>query len=54
MLATGQDTSGLTRAKLQAAISKQEAALKKKFGCDRVDFKVVVKDGRVRLKAAAG
>jgi len=54
MLATGQDASGLTRAKLQSAITKQEAALKKKFGCERVDFKVVVKDGRVRLKAAAG
>jgi hypothetical protein len=54
MLATGQDASGLTRAKLQSAISKQEAALKKKFGCKRVDFKVVVQDGKVRLKAAAG
>jgi hypothetical protein len=39
---------------LQKAIAKQEAALQKKFGCERVDFKVVVKDGKVRLKAAAG
>jgi hypothetical protein len=54
MMATGQDASGLTRAKLQKAISKQEAALKKKFGCQKVDFKVVVQDGKVRLKAAAG
>jgi hypothetical protein len=54
MLATGQDTSALTPAKLQKAIAKQEAALKKKLGCERVDFKVVVKDGKVRLKAAAG
>ena len=54
MLATGQDTSGLTPAKLQKAIAKQEAAVKKKLGCERVDFKVVVKDGKVRLKAAAG
>ena len=54
MLATGQNASGLTPAKLQAAISKQEAALKKKLGCDRVDFKVVVQDGKVKLKAAAG
>ena len=54
ILATGQDASGLTRAKLQSAIKKQEAALKKKFGCERVDFKVVVQDGKVRLKAAAG
>ena len=35
-------------------IAKQEAAIKKKLGCDRVDFKVVVQDGKVRLKAAAG
>ncbi len=54
MLATGQDASGLTRANLQKAIAKQEAALQKQFGCERVDFKVVVKDGKVRLKAAAG
>ena len=54
MIATGQDTSGLTRAKLQSAIAKQEAAVKKKLGCERVDFKVVVKGGKVRLKAAAG
>jgi hypothetical protein len=54
MMATGQDASGLTRAKLDKAISKQEAALKKKFGCQKVDFKVVVQDGKVRLKAAAG
>ena len=54
MLATGQNTSGLTPAKLQKAIAKQEAALKKKLGCERVNFKVVVQDGKVRLKAAAG
>jgi len=54
MMATGQDTSGLTPAKLQAAIRKQEAEIKKKLGCDRVDFKVVVQNGKVKLKAAAG
>jgi hypothetical protein len=54
MLATGQDASRLTPAKLQAAIKKQEAAVKKKLGCESVDFKVVVQDGKVRLKAAAG
>ena len=54
MLATGQDASGLTPAKLQKAIAKKEAALKKKLGCERVHFKVVVQDGKVRLKAAAG
>lgn len=54
MLATGQDTKGLTPEKLQKAIAKQETALKKKLGCERVNFKVVVQDGKVRLKAAAG
>jgi hypothetical protein len=54
MLATGQKTSGLTPAKLQKAIAKQEAALKKKLGCERINFKVVVQGGKVRLKAAAG
>lgn len=54
MLATGQDASGLTQAKLQKAIAKQEAAIKKKLGCEKVDFKVVVQGGKVRLKAAAG
>ena len=54
MLATGQDASGLSRAKLQSAIAKREAAFKKKFGCERVDFEVVVQDGKVKLKAAAG
>ncbi|HKK51975.1 MAG TPA: MXAN_5187 C-terminal domain-containing protein [Myxococcota bacterium] len=54
MLATGQNASGLTREKLQAAVTRQEAALKKKLGCDRVDFKVVVQGGKVKLKAAAG
>jgi hypothetical protein len=54
MLATGQDANGLTREKLQKAIAKQEAALKKKLGCERVNFRVVVQAGKVRLKAAAG
>ena len=54
MMATGQNTKGLTPEKLQKAIAKQEAAIKQKYGCDIVDFKVVVTDGKVKLKAAAG
>jgi len=54
MMATGQNTKGLTPEKLQRAIAKQEAAIKQKYGCDHVDFKVVVTDGKVKLKAAAG
>mgnify|MGYP000386020955 CR=1 FL=1 len=54
VMATGQSAKGLTPEKLQRALAKQEAAIKQKFGCDRVDFKVVVTDGKVKLKAAAG
>lgn len=54
MMATGASAKGLTPEKMQRAIAKQEAAIKKKFGCDKVDFKVVVTDGKVKLKAAAG
>jgi hypothetical protein len=54
LMATGQDVSKISPAKLQAAIRKQEIAAKKKLGCDRVEFKVVVQDGKVKLKAAAG
>jgi hypothetical protein len=54
LLATGQDASKISPAKLKAALAKQEAAVKKKLGCERVDFKVVVQGGKVKLKAAAG
>jgi hypothetical protein len=54
MMATGQNTSGLTPERLQRALAKQEAAIKQRYGCERVDFKVVVSDGKVKLKAAAG
>lgn len=54
MKSAGQDTNGLSRAKLEAALAKQEAALKKQLGCERVSFKVIVQDGKVKLKAAAG
>ena len=54
MLATGQNANGLTAEKLNQALAKQEAAIKQKYGCDKVDFKVVVTDGKVKLKAAAG
>ena len=53
ILATGQNAQGLTPEKLQKALAKQEAAIKRKYGCDKVDFKVVVSDGKVKLKAAA-
>jgi hypothetical protein len=51
-LACGQNVKGLTPAKLKAVIAKQEAALKKKLGCEKVDFRVVVEGGKVKLKAS--
>ena len=54
LMATGQDASKISPAKLEAALRKQEGVLKKKLGCDHVDFRVVVQGGKVRLKAAAG
>lgn len=48
----GQNVASLTPQKLQAVISKQETAIRKKYGCERVNFRVVVKDGRVKLKAS--
>jgi hypothetical protein len=53
-LACGQNVKGLTPAKLQAVVAKQEAALKQKLGCEKVDFRVVVEGGKVKLKASAG
>ena len=51
--ACGQHVENLTRDKLQAAIRRQEAALKDRLGCEKVDFRVVVSDGKVKLKASA-
>lgn len=48
----GQDTSGLDRAKLAAAVKKQEAAIRQRYGCEKVKFRVVVEGGKVKLKAS--
>jgi hypothetical protein len=53
-LACGQDVAKLTPEKLAAVVRKQESALKQKLGCDKVDFRVVVQDGKVKLKASRG
>jgi len=51
MRSTGQDVASLTREKLQKAIAKQESALRSQLGCETVKFRVVVEDGKARLKA---
>jgi hypothetical protein len=53
-LACGQNVKGLTPDKLKSVVAKQEATLRKKLGCDKVDFRVVVEGGKVKLKASAG
>lgn len=50
----GQSVGGLTPQKLDALVRKQEAALRQKLGCEKVDFRVVVESGKVKLKASAG
>lgn len=49
----GQNVDALTPQKLQAAIAKQEAAIKKKLGVEKVKFRVEVEGGKVKLKATA-
>jgi hypothetical protein len=49
----GQNTRGLTPAKLQSVIDKQTAAIQKKHGARDVKFRVEVVDGQVKLKARA-
>jgi hypothetical protein len=48
---TGQGAAGLTREKFAALLRQQEEAIRSKFGAARVDFRVVVEDGRAKLKA---
>lgn len=47
----GQDVSKFTRKQLDAVVKKQRSALRKKLGCDDVNFHVIVRDGKVKLKA---
>jgi hypothetical protein len=49
----GQNTSGLTPAKLQKVMDKQAGAIKKKLGVKDVKFRVEVVEGKVKLKARA-
>ena len=48
---TGQGAAGLTREKFAALLRQQEEAIRAKFGAARVSFRVVVEDGRAKLKA---
>lgn len=50
--ATGQPTAGLSREKLAAQLEQQTATLRERFGAGEVRFRVVVEDGRAKLKAS--
>src|SRR5262245_18544365 len=48
---TGQGSAGLTRERLGAQLEQQAATLRQRFGVAEVRFRVVVEDGRAKLKA---
>ena len=49
--ATGQPTAGLSRERLAAQLEQQTAAIRERFGAGEVRFRIVVEDGRAKLKA---
>ena len=49
--ACGEDTASLSREKLDQVIAKQREAIRAKTGCHDVRFRVVVEDGKAKLKA---
>lgn len=48
---TGQGAAGLTRDKFSALLRQQEETIRAKFGAAKVSFRVVVEEGRAKLKA---
>jgi hypothetical protein len=48
----GQNVERLDRARIDAQIAKQREALRARTGCRDVRFRVVVEDGRAKLKAS--
>jgi len=47
----GEDVSGVTRERLEKVITQQRSAIRKRYGCDDVRFRVVVESGKTKLKA---
>ena len=52
--ACGQDVKNLSPAKLRAVLRKQEKSLRARFGDAEIRFRVVVEDGKAKLKASRG
>ncbi len=50
--ACGEAVQGLSREKLGQVLAKQESAIKAKYGCEAVKFRVVVENGKTKLKAS--
>ncbi len=48
----GEGTEGLTKAKLDQVLKKQEDAIRSKYECQSVKFRVVVENGKTKLKAS--
>ena len=48
----GQSVANLSPERLKATLAKQEAALRQRYGKAEFRFKVVVEDGRAKLKAS--
>ncbi len=48
----GDHAEGYTYEKFEGTLRKHRAAIQEKHGCDRVRFKVYVKDGKAALKAS--
>jgi hypothetical protein len=49
--ACGQDAKGMDRATLDALVEKQRQAVRERYRCKDVSFRVVVEEGRVKVKA---
>ncbi len=48
----GQSVANLSPERLKATLAKQEAALRQRYGSAEFRFKVVVEDGKAKLKAS--
>ena len=47
----GEDVAGLTRKNLDRLVEQQRTAIREKYGCEDVRFRVAVENGRTKLKA---
>ena len=51
-MACGQGVASLSRNKLDQMLEKQKAQLRKRYGDAKFRFRVVVEDGKAKLKAS--